>query len=185
MAKIVSWNSAQLVEKARLVAFEYSKELSEELQAQIKTEQFAWPRKTKRRSGRVVDSPRDIKDTGEFLRSQRLRATDDGAKISWEVEYAYVILYGYKPNFNDDGTPELDDEGYQKFDPGPGPGRDWITPALDALPFAPNFMRLWSRFSVSGGGGATIVNNYNITSYGESPHQLVERLRREEKRRAL
>lgn len=134
MPKIVSWNGDQLVDKARLIAVAYASELNNELKVQIEKEQFRWPRRTVRFGGgtvREVTSPRDIVDTGRFLGSQQFDTTDSGAKISWGAPYARAILRG-------------SERGHVP--------RDWITPALDAKPFAPNFIRLWGRFSVKGGG---------------------------------
>lgn len=134
MAKIVSWNADQLVAKARQTAVVYASELNDELKKQIEKEQFRWPRKTVRYGSgtvRVVGSPRDIVATGRFLSSQTFETTDDGARISWGAPYARAILRGTEP-------------GHLP--------RDWITPALDAKPYAPNFLRIWQRFSISSGG---------------------------------
>ncbi len=137
MPRFTSWNGDQLVDKARLTAIAYASELDKELKTQIEKEQFRWPRRTVRYGGgtvREVTSPRDIVDSGQFLRSQTFEATDRGAKISWGAPYARAILTGSQ-------------RGHVP--------RDWITPALDAKPFAPNFLRLWGRTSVGTSGPAT------------------------------
>lgn len=56
---------------------------------------FPWPGLTYRRNGELVGSPRDIVDTGDFIRSQSFSFLSALlARFVWSVEYAAIILYG-------------------------------------------------------------------------------------------
>lgn len=74
---------------------------------------FYFDRETVRKYRPVAGSPRDIVDSGEFLRSRMLFLNDDLAEHLWGVDYAMTILVGAA---RADGT-------YM-------PGRDWITETL-------------------------------------------------------
>jgi hypothetical protein len=89
----------------------------------IKAAVYFWPNQTIRSTGQVVDSPRDIKDSGRFQNSQR--ATQISLKrweISWEVAYAVIILLGF-----------------QGVAGNSQPGRDWIGYALSNIDLAKVF----------------------------------------------
>ena len=110
----------------------YGQEMDKQLKEEIKLVQFFWPGTTFRRNGTVERSPRDIVDTGEFLRSQRrtrpkatqIKVTGGGGNVN----YAGIILAG-------------------RSDTAAYPGRNWILPALKNLPMDSFFARQWRRLS--------------------------------------
>jgi len=138
--KLSGWNATQLKLRVPQILTTYGTVLDQQLKAEIKTQQFSWPRPTKRRNNSTVSSPRDIVDLGGFLRSQRrdrpsateLRFTWD-AKSSGGFAYAPLILTGYTTN---KGTVV--------------PGRNWIKPALEHQPLEPFFAKEWQRLSQLG-----------------------------------
>ena len=114
----------------------YGKALDQQLKEEIKTVQFPWTdRKTYRRNGTIEGTPRDIVDTGAFLRSQRRRRINvNTIQFTWGgsggVTYAGYIYEGIRSR------------NY--------PARDWIKPALDALPIGLYFVREWTRLEKAG-----------------------------------
>lgn len=102
---------------------------------EIKATQFSWPRPTKRRNGDTVTSPRDIVDTGAFIRSQIRKASDPmGLTLTYSwgggrygVNYAGYILTG------------IPAKNY--------PGRDWLRPALQKNPLDRFFAATWQRLA--------------------------------------
>ena len=111
---ITKWNGPQLVQRARFVFGKYCVEADQRLKASIATQQFDWPNVTLRKNRSTVGSPRDIIDTGAFIRSQEramLNATT--CLFTWNVPYSSLILTGY-----------VTKKGNQM------PGRDWISPAI-------------------------------------------------------
>jgi len=86
----------------------------------IETAVYYWPNETRRSTGQVVDSPRDIVDQGTFRDSQRAtRISLRRWEISWEVAYAVIILLGF-----------------QGVAGNSQPGRDWIAYALSNIDLA-------------------------------------------------
>jgi hypothetical protein len=79
-------------------------------------DRWDWPNETKRRSGAIVDSPRDIYDLGDLYRSKKFSLTTQGdrAEASWYwdatnssgVEYAWYVHEGTRFM---DGRPFTDD----------------------------------------------------------------------------
>jgi hypothetical protein len=88
--------------------------LATELDRTVQSAVFPWDRTTRRRARPPAGSPRDIVDTGEFLRSRLLLMDGDTASHVWAVEYAAIILLGRRRN---DGTQQ--------------PSRDWIGATLN------------------------------------------------------
>jgi len=128
--RITAFRSEDLIRRVPKILTDYGKALDQQLKEEIKTEQFSWPRKTRRRNGSTVTSPRDIVDTGAFLRSQRRRRINlTTIRFEWGgsggVTYAGSIYQG------------IPGRNY--------PARDWIKPALDALPIGEFFAREWRR----------------------------------------
>lgn len=89
----------------------------------------------------ISEGPRDAVDTGVLLRSQtpaRVVVNNGIASLSirWNAPYSGVVLRGgnYGSYVNVNG--KVVNVGYK-------PGRDWITPALVAQPFAPFFKQRW------------------------------------------
>lgn len=128
--RITAFRSEELIRRVPKILTDYGKALDQQLKEEIKTEQFSWPGETRRRNGSTVTSPRDIVDTGAFLRSQRRRRINlTTIRFDWGgsggVTYAGYIYQG------------IPGRNY--------PARDWIKPALDALPIGEFFAREWRR----------------------------------------
>jgi hypothetical protein len=129
--KLTGWNAPQLKLRVANVMTAYGKAMDQQLKEEIQLVQFPWPGTTYRKNGTIEGSPRDIVDTGAFLRSQRrerLNATT--IKFTWGnsgVNYAGYILQG------------VPGKNY--------PARDWIKPALDNLPLDRFFRAEWSRLA--------------------------------------
>lgn len=153
------WNAAQLALRVPIIIRAYGDALDKQLKEEIKAVQYEWPRITYRygrlrktkslkkslqifqeqgnRTGVKVGSPRDIVDSGTFLRSQRREYPDATTlRFTWDAKsdagfmYAGVILTGYTTSR---GTPV--------------PGRNWIKPALDKYPLNEFFIREWRRLA--------------------------------------
>lgn len=141
--KLTGWNANQFKQRVREIIGAYQVPIDQQLKAEIQRVQFDWPRQTRRKNGSVVDSPRNIVDTGKFLSSQR-RNFDGRTTITftWDARskdgfpYAPLILTGYTTNR---GTIVSE-----------VPGRDWIKPALDALPLDKFFAEQWRRLARAG-----------------------------------
>lgn len=130
---ITQWQGQRFLQRLPRILNAYGQALDTQLREEISVAQFAWPRTTRRRSGQVVSSPRDIVDTGAFLRSQTLsREGPLTARFVWNptspggFQYARTIFSGYVTN---NGTVV--------------PGRDWIRPALIHQPAVPFFVQQW------------------------------------------
>jgi hypothetical protein len=135
----------------------YGRALDQQLKEEIKTPQFDWPGETRRYGALVrttnlrtrarirsaqgglpyvtVGSPRNIVDSGAFLRSQKRKQVNQNTiRFTWGdskvVTYAGAIFQG------------IPEKNY--------PARDWIKPALDALPIGPFFAREWRRLEGKG-----------------------------------
>ena len=129
--KLTGWNGNQLKLRVPQILTAYGQVLDRQLKDEIKTAQFSWPRQTKRRNGSTASSPRDIVDTGAFLRSQRRdRPSATQLRFTWSTPYADLILTGYTTS---KGTVV--------------PGRNWIKPALDHEPLEPFFAQQWRNLS--------------------------------------
>lgn len=153
MAEIIAklelkgWNQTQLLLRVPIIIRAYGDVLDPQLKAEIKAVQYDWPRKTRRRNGTVVGSPRDIVDTGRFLRSQRRDYPNATTlRFTWDATsdrgfmYAGLILQGYVlTGTRADGTSIST----------PVPGRNWIKPALDKYPLNEFFIREWRKLAGS------------------------------------
>lgn len=150
--QFTAWNADRLLRrKPRRILSDYGDILGPQLQNEIASSQFYWPRFTKRKNGRrVAPGKRDIVDTGEFIDSQtEPRVSEDEGGVSmtigWTAPYATDI---YKGVVGDDyvsagGVIQTTD---------PKKARDWITPALKAQPFRSYFFKRWQE--LEGGSGA-------------------------------
>ena len=126
---------AQFAERTATILRQYDKVIFPAFKDEIRAVQYNWPRPTRRSRGQVVTSPRDIVDTGAFIRSQIRKTTGPQSlelAYSWGggrygVNYAGIILAG------------IPERGY--------PGRDWIKPALDKHPLDAFFIAAWRQLS--------------------------------------
>jgi hypothetical protein len=143
-----------LIRRLPAILTTYGQALDKQLKEEIKAPQFDWPGETRRYGALVrttnlrtrarirsaqgglpyvtVGSPRNIVDSGAFLRSQkRNRVNQTTIRFTWgdqkAVTYAGSIFQG------------IPGKNY--------PSRDWIKPALDALPIGLFFVREWARLS--------------------------------------
>jgi hypothetical protein len=145
-----AFRSEELIRRAPQILNLYGRALDQQLKEEIKTPQFDWPGETRRYGALVrttnlktrakiraaqgglpyvtVGSPRNIVDSGAFLRSQvRRQVNANTIRFTWgdqkAVTYAGAIFQGI-------------------------PGKNY--PALDALPIGPYFAREWARLSKGG-----------------------------------
>ena len=140
--RLVSWNADRLLRRVpQRILSDYGDVLGPQLQNEINSSQFPWPRDTKRKNGRLVKAgKRNIVDTGEFADSQtapQVSEVDTGVQmqIGWTAPYATDIFTG---------SDSADFISYQgAVTVGNQPGRDWITPALEAQPFDRYFVQRW------------------------------------------
>lgn len=128
---ISGWQGDRLKRRVTDIVTDYAKALDDQLKEEIRKPQFAWPGQTIRRNASIVGSPRDIVDTGAFLRSQvRERVSATQVKFTWGngggVNYTGIILRGKGSNY---------------------PSRNWIEPALRNLPLEQFFAGAWVRRS--------------------------------------
>ena len=129
--KLTGSNAPQLKLRVANIMTAYGKAIDQQFKEEIQLVQFPWPGVTYRRNGTIEGSPRDIVDTGAFLRSQRRERLDATTiKFTWGnsgVTYAGYILQG------------VPGKNY--------PARDWIKPALTNLPLDRFFKAEWSRLA--------------------------------------
>jgi hypothetical protein len=126
---------ARFTERTVRVLREYDTVIFPAFKEEIKRAQFSWPGPTRRRNGSLVTSPRDIVDTGDFMRSQIRQPINSNATMltyAWGggrygVNYAGYILAGVP---------------VKRY-----PGRDWIRPALDRHPLDTFFAATWQRLA--------------------------------------
>lgn len=131
------WNGPQLANRAPRILTTYRTAIDKQFKEEIAKPQFSWSgRLTQRRNGETVGSPRNIVDTGAFLRSQRAstKSSAAGTEITFTwgnaaVSYAGIILQGKGPTY---------------------PARDWIQKAVDAQPFQSFFAREWAKLERRG-----------------------------------
>ena len=91
-------------------------ELAATFRKQFETPKWDWPRETVRSNGSVVDSPRDIVDTGELRDSYSNEVRNEGKTVAhiWSAKHAAIRYLG--------GT---DANGNYR------PGADWVQGGLD------------------------------------------------------
>ncbi len=100
----------------------YAKELDPVLDRQFTDDKWGWPRVTRRRSGEIAGSPRNVIDSGDLLGSKTFTASPNKRRWVWDTPYASLVKNGY-----------ITSTGASV------PARDWIKAALKELPF-PNFI---------------------------------------------
>lgn len=126
------WEPDKYPARVKNLLQQYAPQLGEQFQTEIKTSQFKWPNTTRRQNQQVVDSPRDIVDLGNFLRSQQPGKVIGNKKsgyalsFTWTAPYALAIYRGYYNN------------RFQKEK-----ARDWIHPALAKTPMSTFFKDNW------------------------------------------
>jgi hypothetical protein len=156
--RLSAFRSDELIKRAPQILKLYGRALDQQLKEEIRKPQFDWPGETRRYGALLratnlrtrakirnaqgglpyvtVGSPRNIVDTGNFLRSQKRKQVNQATiRFTWGddrvVTYAGAIYQG------------IPGRNY--------PARDWIKPALDALPIGEFFAREWRRLQNTAG----------------------------------
>lgn len=159
--ELKGWNAAQLALRVPVIMERYGTVMDRQLKEEIKAVQYPWPRETKRygklskttnlkkraairaaQGGlpyRLVGSPRDIVDSGDFLASQRKEFNQSKSQLTftWDAKsdkgfmYAGLILTGYVVGPRSTVVPP----------------RNWIKPALDKHPLDGFFIREWRKLA--------------------------------------
>jgi hypothetical protein len=151
--KLTGWNTTALRNRIPVILTQYGMKLDKQLKQEIRKVQFSWPNETRRYGAlknvtslrrrsriigqqggklyRLVGSPRDIVDSGDFIRSQE-RAQPNGTTLvfKWNVPYASAIFTGYQTGSGEQMPP-----------------RNWIKPALDAQPLDRFFADQWKALA--------------------------------------
>jgi phage gpG-like protein len=98
----------QLLEQKLAKALEKTiAEFEVALRESIEASVYYWDRITVRTGGRVVSTPRDIKDTGSLLASQVTKRIGLLTfAIGWEVAYAAIVYLGGMKRADGTETPE-------------------------------------------------------------------------------
>lgn len=126
--KLTKWTGSDLRRRVPAILTRYGKVLDQQLKEEIKTVQYPWPRETKRKNKSTVNSPRDIVDLGDFLRSQsRDRPSVTELRFSWSAPYSALIFNGYSTKRGNVVPP-----------------RNWIKPALEKRPLDAFFREQWA-----------------------------------------
>jgi hypothetical protein len=133
--RLTNFRGDDFIRRVPSIVTAYGAALDAELKDQIKSIRYGWPGPTLRRNGEIAGTIRDIVDTGAFLRSQRRRRINvTTIRFEWGgsggVTYAGFIFQG------------IEKRNY--------PPRDWIKPALEALPIEQFFAREWARLAAAG-----------------------------------
>jgi hypothetical protein len=123
------WEPDQYPQRIEKILASYSGIIGNQFQKEIRSKQFTWPNPTRRTSGAVVTSPRDIVDTGAFAGSQLPGQSPRYNQLvfQWTAAYALAIFLGYYKN-----TFQKEKE------------RDWVTPALEKQPLLKYFALWWA-----------------------------------------
>lgn len=131
---ITKWNAPKLVGKIPKILKEYGSVLGPQLREEITAKNYDWPRFTVRKSGEEVPKgKRNIVDLGILRDSQGPALVKKAVlTITYGADYSDAVLKGY-----------IDDNG------GIQPGRNWMTPALEAQPLLPYFVSKWKELKIS------------------------------------
>jgi hypothetical protein len=90
----ISIDREMLLEKIANAWAETTPKIAAANQQAIKAQIYDWPNLTRRSSGEVVGSPRDIVDTATLLQSQSIVANRFSARLHWSADYAYLVHEG-------------------------------------------------------------------------------------------
>ncbi|NBN87541.1 MAG: hypothetical protein EBV32_00380 [Proteobacteria bacterium] len=142
--KLTGWNSTQLKLRIPAILTAYDKVIYPQFKQEMKTVRYDWeptwpaghpkagkPRITHRRNGEKVTTPRNIVDLGKLMNSQeRIRSSATQLVYRWNAPYSALVLTGYTTNRGSVVRP-----------------RNWIQPALEAVPLDQFFAREWRRLA--------------------------------------
>lgn len=111
----------QAVDRAINRAFDRTTDrLSEAMDYAIDAGLYDYPRTTKRRSGEIVNYPRNIVDLGNLKDSKVVSRSNDGnaAEFSWDVPYSLAVHEGYTTKTGADVPPRRwTEKGIEEADP--------------------------------------------------------------------
>lgn len=94
--------------------------LSEALDYAIDADLYNYPRTTQRKSGEIVNSPRNIVDLGNLRESKVVSRSNDGnaAEFSWDANYSLAVHEGYTTKTGKDVPPrKWTEKGIEEADP--------------------------------------------------------------------
>ncbi len=91
---------------------------------------YEWPNKTYRKSGEIVDSPRNIVDTGNLKNTRYDVAGVNQRNYIYPADYASDVINGY-----------VDEYGNDK------PGRNWVKVAVESEDWAGLYREEWNKQS--------------------------------------
>lgn len=94
--------------------------LSESLDYAIDADLYEYPRTTRRKSGELAGSPRNLVDLGNLRDSKVIARSSDGlaAEFSWDVPYAIAVHEGYTTKTGKDVPPRRwTEKGIEEADP--------------------------------------------------------------------
>jgi hypothetical protein len=149
--RVTEWNAERLLGRSTQILEEFAPIIAEEARRQLGLVQYKWEQGTLRfqsigglgkkpKSGvgvYVAPGLRDILDTGELRNSQQApQIQNNQLSIEWTAPYSGVVLRG--GDYGSYTTPTG-----ERVKVGERPGRDWITPALQAQPVLPFFVGRW------------------------------------------
>jgi len=141
--RITRWNAEALLGLVPQVLQAYGEQVAPQLQDSLKAVRYEWPLTTDqggdivtyRNNGERVRSPRNIFDTGELARSQTPpQVTSNSMRIAWTAPYSGEVLRGGYIVSRRNGNYIA-------------PGRDWITPVVQATPPEKFFVEEWRRLA--------------------------------------
>lgn len=151
--KVTEWNADKLLARTTQILEDYAPVIAEEARRQIGLRKYDWQWSTlrfksiggvgfKNKSGVFVPAGlRDILDTGALRDSQQAPQVQKNVlSIEWAAPYSGVVLRG--GNYGSYTNPLGQD-----VQVGDRPGRDWITPAFEAQPPLPFFVKRWKELS--------------------------------------
>lgn len=92
---INQWNDASIILAGQLAFSDAGDRVTELIRVETEDNKWSWPRTTFRQSGQVVNSPRDVVDSGAFLNSIEGRLVDlNTYEHHIGVDYALNVVLG-------------------------------------------------------------------------------------------
>lgn len=94
--------------------------LSEAFDYAIEADLYDYPRETRRKSGEIAGSPRNIVDQADLLGSKIVTRSSDGssAEFSWDKDYAIAVHEGFTTKTGRDVPPrKWTEKGIEEADP--------------------------------------------------------------------
>jgi hypothetical protein len=93
--KINSFNIAAVNRAVDAAVDSVASVVDREMKSAIRAKVWNWPRPTRRKSGRIVGSPRDIVDQGALLNSQRMIRQGKRVLVyEWTAKHSLIVHFG-------------------------------------------------------------------------------------------